>query len=106
MKVAPNGIVKILLLRDDLRNLAMFNTHDINMGNTMSNINSEQDSGGDESPSQIKLGPTKKQMQPCQRRAPHDAPCMRPFQGKPVQIITRPLNPPPAVPAKPCGKLR
>lgn len=116
VRVAPNGIVKILLLRDDLRNLAMFNTHDVNMGTTMSNITNEQNVEVCERPCQIKLGPTKDPMQPCQRRAPNSSlctlqrtaasSCKRPSQGKPIQIMTRPLNPPPVFIPNPNGRLR
>lgn len=126
VKVAPNGIVKILLLRDDLKNLAKFNTHDVNMGTTMSDVVNAQDCEYYEKPCEIKLGPTKQPcgilgptkrfLQPCQRRAPplcklpppcqrlinppcslQEAvlpPCQLPSQGRPIQIITRPLNPP------------
>jgi len=115
VRVAPNGVIKILLLRDDLRNLAMFNTHDVNMGKTMSNIDNKQDIEENDTPCQKKLGPTKNIMQPCRRRTPTPPlctqkivapPCVRPSQGKPIQIMTRPLNPPPAVIPKPCGKLK
>lgn len=126
VKVAPNGIVKILLLRDDLRNLAMFNSHDVNMGTTMSDVVNGQEGCGE--PCDIKLGPTKKFMQPCQRRAPPLCklpppsqrlvappcalqktvvpPCLPSSQGRPIQIITRPLNPPRAVAPKPYDQAR
>lgn len=113
VRVAPNGIVKIRLLRDDLQNLAMFNTHDVNMGTTMSDVINEQYIGGFERPCQRKLGPTL--TLPCQRRVSRaplctqrtsPAPCPRSPQGKPIVILTQPLNPPPRVPLKPCGKLR
>jgi type VI secretion system protein len=111
VRVAPNGIVKILLLRDDLRNLEMFNSHDLNIGTTMSNVNNTQTVGGYEGPCQRKLGPIKTPMQPCKRRSPClplgtqktvVPPCTRPSTGKPIQIITRPLNAPPrAITPKP-----
>lgn len=115
VRVAPNGVVKILLLRDDLRNLEMFNTHDINMGTTMSNISNTQNPAEYERPCQIKLGPIKT-MQPCKRRAPNPPtcilqktvvpPCPPISQRKPTQIITRPLSPPPVIYPKPYSKLR
>lgn len=103
VKVAPNGIVKILLLRDDLRNLEMFNTHDVYMGSTMSNIVNQQNIGLCETPCQRKIGPTKCPTQPCKKRATLPIctqkavipPCKGPISRMPIQIITRPLNPPP-----------
>lgn len=113
VKVAPNGIVKILLLRDDLRNLATFNSHDVNMGTTMSEVVNGPGECGETC--DLKLGPTKETMQSCQRRAPPlcqpppcqklidppcalrknvVSPCLPSSQGRPIQIITRPLTPP------------
>jgi type VI secretion system protein len=110
VKVAPDGIVKILLLRDDLKNLAMANTHDMNMGKTMSDVMNVQVSRdeGCPRPCQRRLGPAKiRRQQPCRRSSPPpcaqvvDAPCMRPSAREPIQILTRPLNAPPAVTPKP-----
>lgn len=123
VKVAPDGIVKILLLRDDMMNLAKFNTHDVNMGTTMSDVVNAQDGENYETPCDIKLGPTRTYMPSCQRRAPplcqppqpckrkaptlcaiqktQALPCLPPSQGRPIQIITRPLNPPRRVAPKP-----
>ncbi len=112
VRVAPNGIVKIRLLRDDLKNLAMFNTHDMNIGKTMSEVANEQahDEGGYRMSCQRRQGPTSAPMQTCQRRAERRplciqkavaSSCMRPPSRKPIPILTRPLNPPPSVTPKP-----
>lgn len=37
LKVAPNGVIKILLLKDDLKNLVIYDTRNITSGTTMSN---------------------------------------------------------------------
>lgn len=104
VKIAPSGIVKILLLRDDLRNLVKFNSRDVNMGTTMSDISNQCLSDCDEdcAPSGcgVKLGPTQNPFQSCQRRAPASlcmpsgmpcSPCGR--ARRQVQILTRPLVP-------------
>lgn len=97
LKVAPDGIVKILLLRDDLKNLATFNTHDVNIGTTMSNVINKQEME-EVGFGEMKLGPTSP-MPSCQRRAPPPCSSQRPeicpcpSPRRPVQIITQPLNP-------------
>lgn len=116
IRVAPNGIVKIRLLRDDLRNLEAFNTHDMKIGRTMSNAVNTQEGihEGYAGPCQRRLEPV---CTPCRKKpsvspAPctqkvrtppylrQNAPCLRP--GKPIQILTKPLNAPPPVPSNPC----
>ena len=115
VRVAPNGIVKIRLLRDDLRNLETFNTHDMKIGMTMSNVVNVQEgvNEGYARPCHRRLGPVCRPIckkpsissPPCTQkvRTPpylrQTAPCLRP--GKPIQILTKPLNPPPLVPPKP-----
>lgn len=117
VKVAPDGIVNILLLRDDLRNMSMTNTHDMKLGTTMSTATYTRDtllSSGDEEQESIntqglaytRIGPCQGQTPTCQRRAlppcPLEPPCARPSQ--PIQIITRPLNPPVMVNPQPCDQ--
>ncbi len=107
IKVAPTGIVKILLLRNDLKNLAVYDLHDARMGTTMSNSVRTVGGPGTCIP-EIKLGPTKNLMTPCKKIGPKFTleACPPPIcarQRPPIPIITRPLRPPPAV-AKPCRK--
>ena len=37
LKVAPNGVIKVLLLKDDLKNLVIYDTRNVTSGTTMSN---------------------------------------------------------------------
>lgn len=114
VRVAPNGIVNIILLRDDLKNLDKSVTNELHMGTTVSNVSNFQEGVEAEDLCQLLMGSTSSSLS-CQRRAPKCCPpapraratqCMPPVQGKPIQIITHPLNPPPAVPPQPCRKLR
>lgn len=132
LKVAPEGIVNILLLRDDLRNLATTSAYDRKLGETMSTMPHAKTIGAPYGPcgdqelcgsndecqepaildadlSYRTMGPCQGDVPTCQRRAlppcpvepsyllessadPIAPPCTLPSQ--PVQIITRPLNPP------------
>jgi type VI secretion system protein len=106
-KVGPDGVVNILLLRDDMQNLAMNNAHDVKVGTTMSTLTCAKDMCGynkccderefiaDPALSSRPMGPCQGPAPTCQRRAlppcPPKAPC--PSPSRPVQIITQPLDP-------------
>ena len=106
IKVGPDGVVNILLLRDDMQNLAMANAHDVKLGTTMSTLTCAKDMCGynkccqepavNPTMSCQQRGPCQGAVPTCQRRAlppcPEKAPCPNP--SGPVQIITRPLDPP------------
>lgn len=117
LKVAPTGIVKILLQKNDLKNLAIYDVHDVRVGTTMTSVTTQRgsDEDEDEEPPQIKLGPTKevptlsKKGDPKTTQTSAREKCMpsalynpAPLK-KPVPIVTRPLCPPAAV-RKPCRK--
>lgn len=60
VKVAPNGIVKILLLKSDLKNLATYDIRDVNNGKTMTDVgNPKELTQTDNYPVKAKRGPTK-----------------------------------------------
>ncbi|MBS0271986.1 MAG: hypothetical protein JSR85_05000 [Proteobacteria bacterium] len=116
IKIAPTGIVKVLLLKNDLKNLANYDLNDARLGTTMSDvIRTTSDTGpeDEEEPCKIKLGPTKKLMAPCKKvtrgtkQPPQQEPCVfsttQPCSAKPVPIFTRPLCPPAAIVSKPKG---
>ncbi|HUX79892.1 MAG TPA: hypothetical protein VMW10_09145 [Alphaproteobacteria bacterium] len=115
IKVAPNGIVKVVLLRNDLKNLAVYDLHDARVGTTMSNaVDTTRDwcSVKGQDLCQMKLGPTAQCRQPCKRMGPKTtlmtqpgvecSPNYSPCQRKP--IMTRPLRPPPRISHQPCRK--
>lgn len=75
LRVSPEGIVKILLTRTDLKNLAVFDLHDSRVGTTTSNTTATtrligSDSQGDLGLCQMKLGPTQDCGNPCKRMGP------------------------------------
>lgn len=108
VKVAPDGIVKIILLKNDLKNVATSNTHDMRVGTTMTNVPKGEgtDLDMDTGVNQMKLGPTENSAQSCtkvtnscQERG-DGTECIElcaPL-GKPIPIVTRPLGSPP------CGR--
>lgn len=107
VKVAPDGVVKIILQRDDLKNFAIFNATDPKAGKTVTDlINSDVGSSGN-SPlcTKVKRGPVKYVTNPCKKMMPKPCPppvvCCPP-RGKPMLITKRPLAPPLAI--KPCPK--
>lgn len=115
IKVAPSGKVKILLMKYDLKNLVIYDTHDVRLGTTMSDVSDTKKESDvtDVTDCKIKLGPTKELTQPCKRAGstsmlvdeeeeimPSSSFC--PPQTKPIPIVTKPLAPPPAVAPKPC----
>ena len=57
IKVGPDGVVKILLLKTDLKNLAMLNTHDVNTGTSATQLSPEGSGDSSQFPSP-KTGPT------------------------------------------------
>jgi len=86
IRVSPEGIVKILLTRTDLKNLAVFDLHDSRVGTTTSNTTDtettrliDSDSEGDLGLCQMKLGPTQDCRNPCKRMGPKMT--MMPGQG-------------------------
>ena len=109
VKVSPEGNVKILLLKNDLKNLTTYNTPDVRMGTTMTNIprDAEIDSDEDTEIGKIKLGPANTPTQSYKKVYPSqpcgnivaESPNLCPPQGNPISIITRPLSPP-----VPCGR--
>ncbi len=112
VKVAPNGVVKIILERDDLKNFAIFNATEPKAGTTVTDILNEVCNAGDGPFPIKKRGPIQAPAQPCKKVAPKCLPaCPPPCQppvvccpplGKPMPIIKRPLAPPPLL--KPCNK--
>ena len=122
LKVSPEGIVKILLTRTDLKNLAVFDLHDSRVGTTTSNTEEttreiDSDSEDDLGLCRMKLGPTQNQdcRNPCKKMGPKMTlmpgrgcppnqgmgcpPNFRPCQRQP--IMTQPLGPPPAIARQP-----
>jgi len=115
IKVAPNGKVKILLMQNDLKNLVVYDTQDLRLGTTMSDV-PVMHTGPydiDDADCLIKLGPIKELTQPCKRVTStsmqfdkeEDMPlpptlCSLPKQ--PIPIVMRPLAPPVAIAPKPC----
>ena len=112
VRVAPNGIVKVLLLKNDLRNLTVYDIHDVRIGTTMSDAtNTNRGSCCTLEPQmglcKVRLGPTKPPMIPCKRMGPKTTPVVmremgcspqfQPSQRRPIPIITRPLAPPAVV---------
>ncbi|MBY0293527.1 MAG: hypothetical protein K2W92_09625 [Alphaproteobacteria bacterium] len=95
LKVAPNGVIKILLLKDDLKNLVIYDTRNVTNGVTMSNT------PGGASPEICDQGlaectPPSDTTQPCQMVVPptqqNNSACCNPeTQGS--AITTQPLNP-------------
>ncbi len=109
IKVAPTGIVKILLLKDDLKNLAIYDLHDARVGSTMSNVSrTREESGKEEDRPKINLGPIKAPSQICKKMGPKKVPptivCpnFQPSKRKPIPI--RPLRPPGKIPCNPFQK--
>lgn len=101
IKIAPTGVVKVLLLKNDLKNLAVYDLNEARQGTTMANIVRTANSGApceeDCNANTIKLGPTNKPMAPCKISQPAQAPCLSivtPPCQKPIPIIMRPLCPP------------
>jgi len=113
VKVAPDGNVKVLLMKNDLKNLSKSKTTDARLGSTMSKVaRKPQKSDGDEDGCQldepetarstVRLGPTTYPRQPCNTCLPASAgqvrasgsPNVCPPLGKPIPIVTRPLDPP------------
>lgn len=117
IRVAPNGIVKILLMRDDLNSLVVYDTQEMRLGTTMSNVSTPTTAASDDcddTECQIKLGPIQNLSQPCNGVTSTSmqvygggevplptAPCSLP--QKPIPIVMRPLAPPPAIFPKPCA---
>lgn len=107
VKVAPTGVVKILLQKNDLRNLVQYDSRDMKMGTTMTDLANAED-GEDEDMPKIKLGPTKKPMQPCKKKSQQCKDCNQaeapppPYvpSGKPSPVSITPLQPIPAAAAR------
>ncbi|MBY0501313.1 MAG: hypothetical protein K2P93_04860 [Alphaproteobacteria bacterium] len=104
VKVAPNGFVKILLLKDDLKNLATYDVRDVRSGTTMTNAVSNPYDPDDPcasvkvAPYTPKLGPTKVAPQPPQQQALPPCPVLPPCSslppgtvGIPIPVVSRPL---------------
>jgi type VI secretion system protein len=117
IKVSPEGVVKILLMKNDLKNLAVYDLHEARVGTTMSNATEttrELDSVRDLGLCKIKLGPTEDRINPCKRMGPKTTPIcqqappcppnFRPCQRQP--ILTKPLGPPLSISPQPCGNYR
>lgn len=92
IKVPPSGIVKVVLMRNDLKNLAVLDLHDARMGTTMSNAVSTRDwdlvRGQDLC--QIRYGPIDSCRQPCNRMIPNQTPMVP--QGADCAPSSRPCN--------------
>lgn len=107
VKVAPNGFVKILLLKDDLKNLSTYDVRDVKSGTTMTDLPSTPYDPDDPcgsvkvAPYTPKLGPTKMAPQSTQQQALPPCPVLPPCSslppgtvGIPVPVVTRPLGTP------------
>jgi type VI secretion system protein len=105
VKVAPNGFVKILLLKDDLKNLATYDVRDVRSGTTMTDAVSNPYDPDDPcasvnvAPYTPKLGPTKVVPQTPQQQALPPCPVLPPCSslppgtvGIPIPVVTRPLG--------------
>ena len=106
VKVAPNGVIKIILERDDLKNYAIFNATEPKAGTTVTDIINEICNAGADVKLKVKRGPVQRPMpQTCMPPCP--LPCepiaVCPPPGKPLPILKRPLAPPPLL--KSCNKL-
>ena len=111
VKVAPNGVVKILLLKNDLKNLAAYDIRDVRNGTTMTNaLNSRASDGMDLCDvGIIKRGPTKMLERPRKKVATKCSPkgtlppCPTSVVGAPLPIRVQPLAPCPrgTTPMKP-----
>ncbi len=105
IKVSPHGIVKVLLMKNDLKNLAEYELHEARTGTTMSDVASEIEEPEEEY--KIKLGPINELPRPCKVPPPHPiqnpneqcwaGPPKNYIPRKPIPIVTRPLNPPPVL---------
>lgn len=110
VRVTPDGILNILLMRDDLKNLSTLSANDVQTGTTMTTPlcwgdstsgNLKQGSTASNSSSQgcVKLGPATTIVQPCKQVAPQPSqapPCVAvvPSGGQgPLPIVAQPLPP-------------
>lgn len=132
VKVAPNGIVKILLLKKDLKNLATYDIRDVNNGKTMTDVgNPKELTQTDNYPIKVKRGPTKEVDISCKKETTKSSsektlpPCPSSFKralppcppgeplplcppgvvGAPIPITVQPLGPTSGV-AVPSGPLK
>lgn len=112
IKVSPEGVVKILLMKNDLKNLAAYDSPELRRGAT--SANSLPQKGKSQSDvCKPKLGPVKKPSAPCSittekttQKEGKGFPCSptyHPSQRKPLSIVKQPLAPPPSVSRKPCN---
>jgi type VI secretion system protein len=69
VKVAPNGIVKILLLKNDLKNLVIFDARDVRSGTTMTDVVKKMGPSGTYPRVIVKPGPTEKTKQTSKQTA-------------------------------------
>ncbi len=117
LKVAPTGVIKILLQKNELLNLGDYDLHAVRSGTTMSNEVTQRGSNQDEDeddvglPTQLKVGPVSPPSEPpmpapncgpvCAPSSPSiqmqpvaQGPCVPAPQAKPIPIVTKPLYAP------------
>lgn len=114
VKVAPDGVVKIVLQKDDLKNFAVFNATDPKKGTTATDKAKKNGGGCDEaceeSFSKMKKGPVKNPSNKCKMNKQAYtmqnpivcAPIACAPHNRPIPITKRPLAPPPHL--KPCPR--
>lgn len=108
IKIGADGVVKVLLLKNQLKNLAMLNAYNVKTGTTMSDVKPEVESSG--SPEcLIKRGPTKNPAHPCQKKgkvasSTSRVPCSKPKGSQKAPISIRPLPPPSEAPCTPTNR--
>ncbi len=113
IKVPPNGVVKVLLMKNDLKNLAVYDLHDVRVGTTTSNTTDTTREWNEENAQdlcQIKLGPIKDCTNSCKKRGPkmiqrngYRGGCAPNFRSPPKRPITiQSLGPPSTLCRQPC----
>jgi len=121
LRVNPDGVLNILLMKDDLKNLSTLSANDVKTGTTMTTPlcwgdstdgNLKQGSTASNSLSQgcVKLGPATTVAQPCNPVAPPQPtqapPCVPvvPSSGQgPLPIVAQPLPPIKKSSSSPCA---
>ncbi len=110
VRVAPSGIVKVLLLKNDLRNLTQYDIYNVRVGTTMSNVTDTMRGSNcalasEGSLCNMQLGPTREPIRSCKRMGPKTTQVMRqeiycppqfqPAQPKTTQMMRQEIYCPP-----------
>jgi type VI secretion system protein len=109
VKVAPDGVIKIILMKDDLKNYAVFNATDPKVGKTVTDKPNPWVAGeGEDSFAKMKKGPVTAPSKPCKKAVqppvccPPPQPVCCPPPVQPCPISKQSLAPLPLL--KPCPK--